>query len=126
MLTSQKGIRVNKRSAAIALFSTMMCAQAAQAASKLSSVQGATDLYALKLELCTTDLSYCQEFPVTEKTNHIYMHDILSCTQTGKGLALIKANESDGENALTYKATCSSKSYSAPIINTYTPSKDFM
>jgi len=54
------------------------------------------------------------------------MHDILSCTQTGKGLALIKANESDGENALTYKATCSSKSYSAPIINTYTPSKDFM
>lgn len=117
---------MNKRSAAIALFSTMMCAQAAQAASKLSSVQGATDLYALKLELCTTDLSYCQEFPVTEKTNHIYMHDILSCTQTGKGLALIKANESDAENALTYKVTCSSKSYSAPIINTYIPSKDFM
>jgi hypothetical protein len=89
-------------------------------------VQGATELYALKLELCTGDLSFCQEFPVTEKTNRIYMHDILSCTQTGKGLALIKANESAKENELTYKVTCSGKSYDAPIINTYIPSKDFM
>lgn len=54
------------------------------------------------------------------------MHDILSCTQTGKGLALIKANESSKENELTYKVTCSGKSYDAPIINTYIPSKDFM
>ena len=111
---------------AAALFTVMICTQTANAASKLSSVQGATDLYSLKLEICTTDLSYCQAFPVTEKTSHIYMHDILSCTQTGKGLALMKANESDKENSLAYRVTCSSKSYSAPIINTYIPSKDFM
>lgn len=118
---------MKKRSAvAISIIPAVMYAQFGLAGTKLSSVQGATDLYALKLEICTTDLSYCQEFPVTEKTNHIYMHDILSCTQTGKGLALLKANESDKENSLVYKVTCSSKSYSAPIINTYIPSKDFM
>lgn len=54
------------------------------------------------------------------------MHDILSCTQTGKGLALMKANERADENELVYKVTCSSKSYSAPIVNRYIPSKDFM
>lgn len=97
-----------------------------QAANRLSTVQGATDLYALKLEMCTTDYSYCEEFPVTEKTSRIYMHDILSCTQTGKGLALMKANERADENELVYKVTCSSKSYSAPIVNRYIPSKDFM
>lgn len=105
---------------------SILCSSGLQAANKVSSVQGATELYALKLELCTGDLSFCQEFPITEKTNRIYMHDILSCTQTGKGLALIKANESSKENELTYKVTCSGKSYDVPIINTYIPSKDFM
>lgn len=111
---------------ATTLILNVLCIPGLHAASKLSSVKGATDLYALKLEMCTTDHSYCQEFPVTEKTNRIYMHDILSCTQTGKGLALMKANERDDENELVYKVTCSSKSYSAPIVNTYIPSKDFM
>lgn len=117
-----------KRSSVLAVIfcSTMLGAQVVQAANKLSSIQGAPDLYALKLELCVTDLSYCQEFPVTEKTNRIYMHDMLSCTQTGKGLALMKANESDKENEFVYKVICSSKSHDAPIVNTYIPSRDFM
>jgi hypothetical protein len=119
-------IMKNSSAVAITLGITILCAQAAQAGNKLSSVQGATDLYSLKLELCVPDNSYCTEFPVTEKTSHIYMHDILSCTQTGKGLALMKANERDKENELVYKVTCSSRSYSAPIVNSYIPSKDFM
>ena len=112
--------------AAVTLMLNTLCITGLQAAGKLSSVQGVADLYALKLEICTTDESHCEEFPVTEKTNHIYMHDILSCTQTGKGLALMKANESDKENRLVYRVTCSSKSYSAPIVQRYIPSKDFM